>query len=150
MNKLFSKLLLLLTSFSSSLVICIFLLLTYLCIDLFSISDISNFLSFDWDVHNNKYGISTMLFTTMLISFMALFLAFVFSFSISSVIFLSNNKFLKFFLEKSVLLMSAIPTVIYAFSALMTLVPFISSFKPSSTLSILVASIVLSLYLSQL
>ncbi|WP_294966306.1 ABC transporter permease subunit [Sulfurimonas sp.] len=147
MNKLFSKLLLFFTGFSSSLVIFIFLLLSYLCIDLFNLNDISNFLSFDWDVEKEKFGIATMLFSTMAISFNALFLAFVFSFSICSIIFLSKNRYLIFFLEKTILLMSAIPTVIYAFAALMTIVPFISTYKPSSTLSILVASIVLSLLL---
>lgn len=147
MNKLFSRLLLIFTSFSSSLVLCIFLLLLYLCIDLFNLNDISNFLSFEWDVQKEKFGILTMLFSTMVISFNALFIAFIFSFSICSIIYLSKNNYLVFFLEKTILLMSAIPTVIYAFSALMILVPFISSYKPSSTLSIFVASVVLSLLL---
>lgn len=147
MNKIFSKLLLAFTGFSSSLVLCIFLVLLYLCINLFSINDISNFLTFTWDEEKNKFGITTMLFVTVLISLMALFIAFIFSFSICSVIFLSKNQYLKNFLEKTILLMSAVPTVIYAFAALMTIVPFISSLEPSSTLSILVASIVLSLLL---
>lgn len=147
MNKIFSKSLLFLTGISSGLVLFIFLVLAYLCFDLFSLSDISNFLSFDWDVGKQHFGIATMLFVSLFISFFALGLAFVFSFSICAVIFLSKNKFVVFFLEKTILLMSAIPTIIYAFAALMTIVPFISSYKPSSTLSILVASIVLSLLL---
>ncbi|MDA7848046.1 ABC transporter permease subunit [Sulfurospirillum sp.] len=118
-----------------------------MCFDLFSLSDISNFLSLDWNVQKEQYGIVTMLFTTLLISFLALFIAFIFSFSICSTIFLTKNRVLSFFLEKTVLLMSAIPTIIYAFAALFTIVPFISNYKPSSTLSIFVASIVLSLLL---
>ncbi len=146
-NKIFSKSLLLFTSFSSGLVFSIFFLLGYICLDLFTLLDISNFLSFDWDVQKDHYGILTMLFTTIVISFLALILTFIFSFCICSTIFLSKSKILILFLEKTVLLMSAIPTIIYAFAALFTIVPFISSYKPSSTLSILVASIVLSLLL---
>jgi len=146
-NRIFSKSLLLFTILSSGLVLTVFVLLAYLCIDLFTLSDIGNFFSFDWDVEKEKFGIATMLFTTLLVSFLALCLAFVFSFSISCIVFLSKSKSVSYFLEKTLLLMSAIPTIIYAFSALFTIVPFVSEYKPSSTLSILVASVVLSLLL---
>jgi len=146
-NRIFSKSLLLFTLLSSGLVLTIFVLLAYLCIDLFTLSDMGNFFSFDWDVEKEKFGIATMLFTTLVVSFLALSLAFVFSFSISCVVFLTKSKVVSYFLEKTILLMSAIPTIIYAFAALFTIVPFISEYKPSSTLSILVASVVLSLLL---
>ena len=146
-NRIFSKLLLLFTFLSSGLVLTIFVLLAYLCIDLFTLSDMGNFFSFDWDVEKEKFGIATMLFTTLVVSFLALSLAFVFSFSISCIVFLSKCRVVSAFLEKTILLMSAVPTIIYAFTALFTIVPFISEYKPSSTLSILVASVVLSLLL---
>ena len=145
MNNIFSKGLLIITLISSFLVFCIFFIIFYLCIDLFSLDELRSFFSFTWSVQDNKYGILTFLFGSFIISFLALILGFVFSFSICSIIFLTNSSIIKFFLEKTVLMMATIPTVIYAFSALFIFVPFISYFKPSSTLSIIVASVVLSL-----
>lgn len=148
MNKLFSIVLLFITFICSTIVLVLFLYLAYLCFDLFNISEIRGFFTLSWDIQNHEFGIVTMLFSTILISFLALILGFFFSFSISSLIFLNQNKFIKHFLEKSILLMAAVPTVIYAFAALFTLVPFISThINPASTLSILVAFLVLSLLL---
>ncbi len=148
MNKLFSIVLLIITFICSTMVLFLFSYLTYLCFDLFNIEEIKGFFTLSWYVQENEYGILTMLFSSLLISFLALVLGFLFSFSLAGIIFLSNNKIIKFFLEKSVLLMAAVPTVIYAFAALFTLVPFISTkINPSSTLSILVAFLVLSLLL---
>ncbi|MFV0561717.1 PstC family ABC transporter permease [Malaciobacter mytili] len=128
-------------------VFCIFFLIIYLCIDIFTINELKEFFSLTWSIEDKKYGILVPLLGSFIISFLALILGFIFSFSLSSIIFLANSKFIKLFLEKTVLLMATIPTVIYAFSALFIFVPFISYFKPSSTLSILVASVVLSLLL---
>lgn len=148
MNRYFSKILLILTLISSTFVFFIFFLILYLCIDLFNIEEIKGFFSSSWSVENNQYGILIPLTGSLIISFFGLFLSTIFSFSISSIIYLTNNSFLKFFLEKTVLLMATVPTVIYAFSALFVLVPFISTYiNPSSTLSVLVAFIVLSLLL---
>ncbi len=147
MNNIFSKGLLIITIISSLLVFCIFFLILYLCIDIFTINELKEFFSLTWSIEDKKYGILIPLLGSFIISFLALILGFIFSFSLSSIIFLSNSKLIKLFLEKTVLIMATIPTVIYAFSALFIFVPFISYFKPSSTLSILVASIVLSLLL---
>ncbi|AXH14548.1 hypothetical protein CP985_02350 [Malaciobacter mytili LMG 24559] len=147
MNNIFSKGLLIITLISSLLVFCIFFLIIYLCIDIFTINELKEFFSLTWSIEDKKYGILVPLLGSFIISFLALILGFIFSFSLSSIIFLANSKFIKLFLEKTVLLMATIPTVIYAFSALFIFVPFISYFKPSSTLSILVASVVLSLLL---
>jgi phosphate transport system permease protein len=148
MSKLFSIVLLVITFICSTIVLFIFTYLSYLCFDLFNTNEIKGFLTFSWDVYKDEYGVATMLLSSFLISFLALFLGFIFSFSISSIIFLSNNSIVKNFLEKTVLMMAAVPTVIYAFAALFTLVPFISTYiNPSSTLSILVSFVVLSLLL---
>lgn len=147
MNNLFSKGLLFITLISSLLVFCIFFLIIYLCIDVFSLDEIKSFFTLTWSVEEKKYGILVPLMGSFIVSFIALILGFIFSFSISSMIFLTKFTIIKLFLEKTVLLMATIPTVMYAFSALFIFVPFISLFKPSSTLSILVASVVLSLLL---
>lgn len=147
MNNLFSKGLFTLTLISSLLVFCIFFLIFYLCVELFSFEEIKAFLTLTWSIEEEKYGLLVPLFGSLFISFIALIFGFIFSFCLASTIFLTKSKLLKFFLEKSILLMATVPTVIYAFSALFIFVPFISHFKPSSTLSILVASVVLSLLL---
>jgi len=137
-----------LTSISSAFVFCIFLLLTYLCYDLFDSNLISNFFGTIWSVEEEKYGIIFPFLGTLLISILSLIIAFIFSFSICSYIFLNKYEIINIFLEKSMLLMASVPTVIYAFAALFTFVPFVSTYiNESSTLSILVASITLSLLL---
>ena len=147
MNNLFSKSLLSLSLFSGGLVFVFFFFLGYLCLNLFSNIDFFNLFSFDWDEYSNSYGILIMVIGTIIISFNALVLGFIFSISLAISIFLLKNKYLKFIFEKTILIMSAVPTVIYAFSALLLIVPFVSAFKPSSTLSIFIASITLSLLL---
>ncbi len=148
MNNIFSRILLIITSISSILVFCIFLLLAYLCFDLFDSNQISSFLGTVWSVEEEKYGILLPFIGTLIISILSLIIAFIFSFSICSYIFLNKYKAINFFLEKSMLLMASVPTVIYAFAALFTFVPFISIYiNESSTLSILVASLTLSLLL---
>ena len=148
MNSLFSKALYVITFISSALVFSIFLILAYLCFDLFSLNDFSNFFSFTWNVQEEKYGILLALFGSFFISFIAVVLAFIFSFSLSSLIYLNEQNIISIFLEKTILLMAAVPTVIYAFAALFTFFPFISSnIKEGASLSILLASLVLSLIL---
>lgn len=148
MNRIFPKALLLITTVSGALVFCIFALLAYLCFDLFDLNQIKEFFTITWSISENKYGIVVSLFGTFIVSLFSLVLSFIFSFSICAYIFLSTNTMAKIILEKSMLLMAAVPTVIYAFAALFTFVPFISSYiDASSTLSILVASVTLSLVL---
>lgn len=148
MNNIFPKLLLIITFISSTFVFCIFILLTVLCFDLFDSNLISNFFGMVWNVKEEKYGIILPFLGTLIISSLSLVIAFIFSFSICSYIFLNKYKIINIFLEKSMLLMASVPTVIYAFAALFTFVPFISVYiNESSTLSILVASLTLSLLL---
>ena len=148
MTNLFPRILLILTFVSSTFVFCIFILLAYLCFDLFDSNLLSNFFGTIWSVEEEKYGILLPFFGTLLISLLSIVIAFVFSFSICSYIFLNKYKPINIFLEKSMLLMASVPTVIYAFAALFTFVPFIiDNIKENSTLSILVASLTLSLIL---
>lgn len=148
MNNLFQKALFILTFISSAFVFCIFFLIFYLCTDLFNSDFFSNFFILSWNVGEGKFGILLPLIGTLIISSLALILAFIFSFSLCSFIFLNKIKFINIFLEKSILMMSSVPTVIYAFAALFTFVPFVSThINPSSTLSILVSFITLSLLL---
>lgn len=149
MNKIFNKALLLITFISSALVFLLFFFLIYLCFDIFNLNDIKDFfITSQWSVEEGKYGILIPILGSIIISFFALILAFVFSFCLCCLIFLTKNKFISFLFEKTILLMATVPTVIYAFSALFVFVPFISNYiEPSSTLSILVASVVLSFLL---
>lgn len=148
MNNIFPKVLHILTFISSTFVICIFLLLAYLCFDLFDSNIISNFFGTVWSVEEEKYGILLPFLGTLIISTLSIVIAFIFSFCICSYVFLNKYKVINIFLEKSMLLMASVPTVIYAFAALFTFVPFISIYiNESSTLSILVASLTLSLLL---
>lgn len=148
MTNIFPKVLLIITFISSAFVFCIFFLLCYLCFDLFDANFFTNFFSFTWNVEEEKYGIMLPFVGTLIISCLSLLIAFIFTFCICSYIFLNEYKIINIFLEKSMLLMASVPTVIYAFAALFTFVPFISMYlNESSTLSILVASITLSLIL---
>ena len=129
---------------TSSLVFFILAFLIYFSLPLFDATLFFDFFTFKWDVRAECYGLMPMILGTLYISLLATLLATLSSFSIASLIALFLPKKLSFWLEKLLLLLSGVPTVLYAFAALFLLVPWMNDYLNGTGLSIASASFVLS------
>lgn len=129
---------------TSSLVFLILAFLLYFSLPLFDAKLFFDFFTFKWDVSQGLYGLMPMILGTLYISLLATFLATLSSLSMASLIALFLPKKLASWLERFLLLLSGIPTVLYAFVALFLLVPVMNDYFSGKGLSIFTASFVLS------
>jgi len=129
---------------TSSLVFFILAFLIYFSLPLFNGTFFSSFFTFEWDVSKAFYGLMPMILGTLYISLLATLFATFSSFSIASLITLFLPKKLSHVLEKILLLLCGVPTVLYAFAALFLLVPLMNNYLGGKGLSIATAAFVLS------
>lgn len=129
---------------TSSLIFLILAFLVYFSLPLFDASLFSHFFTLKWDVDKALYGLMPMILGTFYISLLATVVAALSSFSIASLVTLFLPQKLSKALEQIVLLLSGVPTVLYAFAALFLLVPWMNEAFSGKGLSIASASFVLS------
>lgn len=110
------------------------------------ISPIEFLTTFDWaPVSLNKYGILSMIITSIYVTFASLLISV--PISIGCAVFAANlkNKFIKNFMQSAVAVLAGIPSVVYGLVGVSLLVPWIQHFGSSGGYSILAATIVLSI-----
>ncbi len=134
------------------LVIPVLLLITIAAKSLPSVSayGIGFVFSRSWDPLRNLYGALPFLAGTLMTSFIAIIIAFPFSFSVALVLseYLKEGVFASF-LKSAVELLAGIPSVIYGFWGLLVLVPLVRKFEtligaPAYGVSIFSASVILA------
>ncbi|WP_171020878.1 PstC family ABC transporter permease [Aliarcobacter cibarius] len=97
-----------------------------------------------WDEKNNLFGLLPMILGTIYISVLATIFASIMSFSFASLMAFFLPKNLTNLLNKFMLFLSGVPTVLYAFIAIFLLVPWLNDILDGQGFSILTASFVLS------
>ena len=102
-----------------------------------------------WNPGQGFFGIFPMITGTMIISLLSLCWAFPLSFGASALVTVIHPRGLGAILRKFIVMMTAIPTVVYGFVGVFLLVPFIQTvFAAGSGMSILTASLMLALLIS--
>lgn len=129
---------------TSSLVFFILAFLLYFSLPLFDAKLFFDFFTFTWDVDAGFYGLLPMILGTLYISVFATCIATLTSFSFASLIALFLPKKVAIGLEKVLLMLFGVPTVLYAFVALFLLVPLMNTYLNGNGLSIVSASFILS------
>lgn len=97
-----------------------------------------------WDEQNSLYGLMPMILGTIYISVLATLIATIMSFSFASLMAFFIPKNITNILNKFMLFISGVPTVLYAFIAIFLLVPWLNDILDGQGFSILTASFVLS------
>lgn len=129
---------------TSSLILFILLFLIYFSFPLIVSGNFLEFFTFKWDELNDSYGLLPMILGTIYISVLATLFAFIMSFSFASVMAFFLPKNISNILNKFILFLSGVPTVLYAFIAIFLLVPWLNDILDGKGFSILTASFVLS------
>ncbi|RBQ28997.1 PstC family ABC transporter permease [Aliarcobacter vitoriensis] len=129
---------------TSSLILFILIFLIYFSFPLIISGNFLQFFSLKWDEINNFYGLLPMILGTIYISILATFFAAIMSFSFASLMAFFLPKSLTNILNKFILFLSGVPTVLYAFIAIFLLVPWLNDILDGRGFSILTASFVLS------
>ena len=129
---------------TSSLILLIAIFLIYFSFPLITSGNFFDFFSLKWDEKNNLFGLLPMILGTIYISVLATIFASIMSFSFASLMafFLPKNSIN--LLNKFMLFLSGVPTVLYAFIAIFLLVPWLNDILDGQGFSILTASFVLS------
>ncbi len=134
------------TLLSGSVSILIFFFLFYFSLPLISSGLMGKFLITGWDPDNNLLGIFPMIVGTVYIAGLAILYAIPVGIGLAAFIELIGPRSIARPIRYLIEFMTGIPTVVYGFTALFLLVPIIRSiFKYGTGLSILTASLVLSL-----
>ncbi|WP_133161059.1 PstC family ABC transporter permease [Aliarcobacter cryaerophilus] len=102
------------------------------------------FFTFEWIEQKNLYGLMPMILGTIYISVLATLIATIMSFSFASLMAFFLPKNITNILNKFMLFISGVPTVLYAFIAIFLLVPWLNDILDGQGFSILTASFVLS------
>lgn len=97
-----------------------------------------------WNEQKNLYGLMPMILGTIYISIFATLIATIMSFSFASLMAFFIPKNITNILNKFMLFISGVPTVLYAFIAIFLLVPWLNDILDGQGFSILTASFVLS------
>lgn len=130
---------------SSSLVFAILAFLLYFSYPLFQSEFFATFFTTQWDEKAHLYGLMPMIVGTLYISLLATLMAAFMSFSLASLIDSFLPKTIASYLEKMVILLCGVPTVLYAFGALFLIVPGMNEWVGQGKgLSLFSASFVLS------
>ncbi|MEW6258366.1 MAG: ABC transporter permease subunit [Thermodesulfobacteriota bacterium] len=131
---------------SAAVVVAIFSMLTWFCLPLFTEHRLGAVLEWRWDPIHQHFGILPMLFTSCLLTIIALIVAFPLTIGICSLLHgvLRNgvlHRMLLFLLH----FMTGIPTVIYGFVSVFVLVPLLRwVFEAGTGFSLLAAGLTLS------
>ena len=129
---------------TSSLVLFILFFLIYFSFPLLTSGHFLDFFTLMWDEQKNLYGLMPMILGTIYISILATLIATIMSFSFASLMAFFIPKNITNILNKFMLFISGVPTVLYAFIAIFLLVPWLNDILDGQGFSILTASFVLS------
>ena len=129
---------------TSSLVLFILFFLIYFSFPLITSGYFLDFFTLMWDEQKNLYGLIPMILGTIYISILATLIATIMSFSFASLMAFFLPKNITNILNKFMLFISGVPTVLYAFIAIFLLVPWLNDILDGQGFSILTASFVLS------
>lgn len=129
---------------TSSLVLFILFFLIYFSFPLITSGYFLDFFTLMWDEQKNLYGLMPMILGTIYISILATLIATIMSFSFASLMAFFLPKNITNILNKFMLFISGVPTVLYAFIAIFLLVPWLNDILDGEGFSILTASFVLS------
>jgi phosphate ABC transporter permease protein PstC len=103
------------------------------------------FLSTDWEPSQGHFGILSMLIGSLVVTAGAMVFGVVFSLALAIVLTQFSPPALTSVLKPSIELLAGIPSVVYGFVGVVTLVPLIRTFLGGPGLSVLAASIVLGI-----
>ena len=129
---------------TSSLVLFILFFLIYFSFPLLTSGHFLDFFTLMWDEQKNLYGLMPMILGTIYISILATLISAIMSFSFASLMAFFLPKNITNILNKFMLFISGVPTVLYAFIAIFLLVPWLNDILDGQGFSILTASFVLS------
>ena len=129
---------------TSSLVLFILFFLIYFSFPLLTSGHFLDFFILMWNEQKNLYGLMPMILGTIYISILATLIATIMSFSFASLMAFFIPKNITNILNKFMLFISGVPTVLYAFIAIFLLVPWLNDILDGQGFSILTASFVLS------
>ncbi len=129
---------------TSSLILFILFFLIYFSFPLIISGHFLDFFTLMWDEQKNLYGLMPMILGTIYISILATLIATIMSFSFASLMAFFLPKSITNILNKFMLFISGVPTVLYAFIAIFLLVPWLNDILDGQGFSILTASFVLS------
>ncbi|WP_066348300.1 PstC family ABC transporter permease [Aliarcobacter cryaerophilus] len=129
---------------TSSLVLFILFFLIYFSFPLLTSGHFLDFFTLMWNEQKNLYGLMPMILGTIYISIFATLIATIMSFSFASLMAFFLQKNITNILNKFMLFISGVPTVLYAFIAIFLLVPWLNDILDGQGFSILTASFVLS------
>ncbi len=131
---------------SMFLVVMMFVFMVALGLPLFREGRFFQLLITQWRPEGGHFGIYPMIIGTGVISFLGLCFAFPFSLGVAAFVSTISPGLPGRFIKKMVLMMTAIPTVVYAFVGIFLLVPIVQRmFVTASGMSIFTASVVLAL-----
>ena len=129
---------------TSSLVLFILFFLIYFSFPLLTSGHFLDFFTLMWDEQKNLYGLMPMILGTIYISILATLISAIMSFSFASLMAFFLPKNITNILNKFMLFISGVPTVLYAFIAIFLLVRWLNDILDGQGFSILTASFVLS------
>lgn len=129
---------------TSSLVLFILFFLIYFSFPLLTSGHFLDFFTLMWDEQKNLYGLMPMILGTIYISILATLISAIMSFSFASLMAFFLPKNITNILNKFMLFISGVPTVLYAFIAIFLLVPWLNDILDGQGFSILTSSFVLS------
>lgn len=129
---------------TSSLIVIIAIFLLYFSFPLITSGNFLEFFSLKWDEKNDLFGLIPMILGTVYISVFATVIATIMSFSFACLMAFFLPKSLTNLLNKFMLFLSGVPTVLYAFIAIFLLVPCLNDISEGRGFSILTTSFVLS------
>ena len=129
---------------TSSLVLFILFFLIYFSFPLLTSGHFLDFFILMWNEQKNLYGLMPMILGTIYISILATLIATIMSFSFASLMAFFIPKNITNILNKFMLFISGVPTVLYAFITIFLLVPWLNDILDGQGFSILTASFVLS------
>jgi phosphate transport system permease protein len=129
---------------TSSFIFAILGFLLYFSLPLINSGDFLQFFTLTWDATRGLYGLLPMILGTVYISVLATLLATFSSFSMAALIAYFLPKRYTKWLERILMSLFGVPTVLYAFAALFLLVPLMNDYLDGRGLSLATASFVLS------
>jgi phosphate transport system permease protein len=138
--------LLMATAVSAAAILAIVVSLVVFCLPLFASNRLAEVLSHQWQPFGGEFGILPMCAGSLMLSLLALGLAFPLAIGICTLVQVLANRFLARFFLAFIRLMTGIPTVVYGFVSVFLLVPLIrSGFATGTGFSLLAAALTLSL-----
>jgi phosphate ABC transporter permease protein PstC len=103
------------------------------------------FLSSDWEPKEEHFGILSMIVGSLMVTFGAMVIGIIFSLGLAIVLTQFCPPKLAAILKPVIELLAGIPSVVYGFMGVVTLVPFIRTWLGGPGLSVLAASVVLGI-----